>query len=86
MAVFRGALPARTLVVVAVATVTLVAALAWTLPVQTAQAQRTQPQTTLRFVPQADLKNTDPVWTTAAVTQTHGFMILVKNRPLQFYL
>ncbi len=31
--------------------------------------------TTLRFVPQADLKNTDPVWTTAAITQTHGFMI-----------
>ena len=31
--------------------------------------------TTLRFVPQADLKNTDPVWTTADVTKTHAFMI-----------
>ena len=29
----------------------------------------------LRFVPQADLKNTDPIWTTAAITLTHGFMI-----------
>jgi peptide/nickel transport system substrate-binding protein len=34
-----------------------------------------QAQSVLRFVPQADLKNTDPIWTTAAVTQTHGFMI-----------
>jgi peptide/nickel transport system substrate-binding protein len=32
-------------------------------------------QSVLRFVPQADLKNTDPIWTTAAVTQTHAFMI-----------
>ena len=32
-------------------------------------------ETTLRFVPQADLRNTDPIWTTAAITQTHGFMI-----------
>lgn len=30
---------------------------------------------TLRIVPQADLQNTDPVWTTAAITQNHGYMI-----------
>jgi peptide/nickel transport system substrate-binding protein len=32
-------------------------------------------ETVLRFVPQADLKNTDPIWTTAAVTETHAWMI-----------
>lgn len=32
-------------------------------------------QSTLRFVPQADLKNTDPIWTTAAVTATHAWAI-----------
>jgi len=29
----------------------------------------------LRLVPQADLKNLDPLWTTAAITINHGFMI-----------
>ena len=29
----------------------------------------------LRLVPQADLKNLDPIWTTAAITINHGFMI-----------
>lgn len=32
-------------------------------------------ETTLRVVPQADLKNVDPVWTTAAITQNHGYMV-----------
>jgi peptide/nickel transport system substrate-binding protein len=32
-------------------------------------------QTTLKLVPQADLKNTDPMWTTAAITRNHGYMI-----------
>jgi len=32
-------------------------------------------QSVLRFVPQADLKNTDPIWTTAAITQTHAYAI-----------
>ena len=30
---------------------------------------------TLKVVPQADLKNVDPVWTTAAITQNHGYMV-----------
>ena len=30
---------------------------------------------TLKVVPQADLKNLDPIWTTAAITQNHGYMI-----------
>ncbi|MSP50770.1 MAG: ABC transporter substrate-binding protein [Alphaproteobacteria bacterium] len=32
-------------------------------------------QSTLRLVPQADLKNIDPIWTTAAITRNHGYMI-----------
>lgn len=32
-------------------------------------------ESVLRLVPQADLKNLDPHWTTAAITQNHGFMI-----------
>jgi peptide/nickel transport system substrate-binding protein len=30
---------------------------------------------TLRFVPQADLANPDPVWTTATVAYNHGFLV-----------
>jgi peptide/nickel transport system substrate-binding protein len=32
-------------------------------------------ESVLRLIPQADLKNLDPIWTTAAITQNHGFMI-----------
>ena len=32
-------------------------------------------QTTLKVVPQADLKNIDPVWTTAAITANHAYMV-----------
>lgn len=29
----------------------------------------------LRFVPQADLASLDPIWTTAGVTRTHGYLV-----------
>ena len=32
-------------------------------------------ETVLRIVPQADLKNHDPIWTTAYVTRNHGYMV-----------
>lgn len=32
-------------------------------------------ETVLRVVPIADLKNTDPHWTTAGITQNHGYMV-----------
>jgi peptide/nickel transport system substrate-binding protein len=32
-------------------------------------------QTTLRVVPQADLRVMDPVWTTAGITQNHAYMV-----------
>lgn len=34
-----------------------------------------QDGSTLRVVPYADLRNLDPIWTTATITQTHGYMI-----------
>src|SRR5437763_3206103 len=30
---------------------------------------------TLRFIPQADLKVLDPIWTTAYVTRNHGYLV-----------
>ena len=30
---------------------------------------------TLKFVPHADLKILDPIWTTAYITRNHGYMI-----------
>jgi peptide/nickel transport system substrate-binding protein len=34
-----------------------------------------QPAKTLRFVPQANLANPDPIWTTATVAINHGYMV-----------
>ena len=30
---------------------------------------------TLRFIPQADLRSIDPIWTTAYVTRNHAFIM-----------
>jgi peptide/nickel transport system substrate-binding protein len=38
-------------------------------------AGRAPAETVLRIVPHADLKNLDPVWTTAYITRNHGYMI-----------
>ncbi len=32
-------------------------------------------ETVLRIVPHADLKNLDPIWTTAYITRNHGYMV-----------
>lgn len=32
-------------------------------------------QTVLKYVPHADLKNLDPIWTTAGITLMHGYMV-----------
>ena len=34
-----------------------------------------QAETVLRIVPHADLKNLDPIWTTAYITRNHGYMV-----------
>jgi peptide/nickel transport system substrate-binding protein len=50
----------------------VVATLAMTaLPVWDAAAQ----QKVLKFIPQADLRSLDPIWTTAYITRNHGYMI-----------
>ena len=32
-------------------------------------------QKTLRFIPQADLRSIDPIWTTAYVTRNFGYLV-----------
>jgi len=32
-------------------------------------------ETTLRFIPQADLRTLDPIWTTAYITRNFGYMV-----------
>ena len=32
-------------------------------------------ETVLKVIPHADLKNTDPIWTTAYITRNHGYMV-----------
>ena len=36
---------------------------------------RAQSQSTLKFIPQADLSVLDPHWTTAYVTRNHGYLV-----------
>ncbi|MBI1734031.1 MAG: twin-arginine translocation signal domain-containing protein [Candidatus Rokubacteria bacterium] len=38
-----------------------------------ARAQKTGG--TFRFIPNADLKILDPIWTTAYITRNHGYMV-----------
>jgi len=40
-----------------------------------ARAQRAPDARVLRFVPQANLTSLDPIWTTAAVTENHGWTV-----------
>jgi peptide/nickel transport system substrate-binding protein len=32
-------------------------------------------ETVLRVIPHADLKNLDPIWTTAYISRNHGYLI-----------
>ena len=38
-------------------------------------AQNVSAETVLRVIPHADLKNLDPIWTTAYISRNHGYMI-----------
>ncbi|MBV9863240.1 MAG: ABC transporter substrate-binding protein [Alphaproteobacteria bacterium] len=40
-----------------------------------AGARAEAPPTTLRFIPQADLRSIDPIWTTAYITRNFGYMV-----------
>jgi peptide/nickel transport system substrate-binding protein len=46
-----------------------------TAPLAAPRFARAASQTTLTFVPQADLTVLDPVWTTATVTRNHAFLV-----------
>src|SRR3970282_536929 len=32
-------------------------------------------QKTIKFIPEADLRSIDPIWTTAYITRNHGYMV-----------
>jgi len=40
-----------------------------------AGAQPAAAESVLRVIPHADLKNIDPIWTTAYITRNHGYMV-----------
>ena len=44
-------------------------------PLATPAIGRASDRSTLRFVPQANLSALDPIWSTAAITVTHGFCV-----------
>lgn len=52
----------------------LIAAAALALPL-TGLAPAANAETVLRVIPHADLKNLDPIWTTAYITRNHGYLI-----------
>jgi peptide/nickel transport system substrate-binding protein len=59
----------RRLTVAAIIGVGLLCLMPW------AMAQEPKTGGTLRFIPHADLKVLDPVWTTAYITRNHGYMV-----------
>jgi peptide/nickel transport system substrate-binding protein len=53
----------------------LIAAAAITLPLAGLNPASAQEEKVLRVIPHADLKNLDPIWTTAYISRNHGYMI-----------
>ncbi len=53
----------------------LLFAAALAVPAMTLAAQPAAAETVLRVIPHADLKNIDPIWTTAYITRNHGYMV-----------
>lgn len=39
------------------------------------EAARAQDESVLRIIPHADLRNIDPIWTTAYITRNHGYLV-----------
>src|SRR5580658_8014216 len=50
-------------------------ALAMTIGLGSAGGWAQSPPVTLRFIPQADLRSIDPIWTTAYVTRNFGYLV-----------
>ena len=53
----------------------LLIAAALAVPAMTLAAQPAAAEKVLRVIPHADLKNIDPIWTTAYITRNHGYMV-----------
>src|ERR1700732_1239147 len=53
----------------------VVAALALTAALLPMSRSADAQQKTLRFIPQADLRSIDPIWTTAYITRNFGYMV-----------
>src|SRR3546814_881736 len=53
---------------------TLFRATAFTVPFVTG-THGSSAETVLKVIPHADLKNVDPIWTTAYITRNHGYMV-----------
>src|SRR5271168_3855290 len=51
------------------------AAAIWAFLVPSIGWTQSAPQKTLRFIPQADLRSIDPIWTTAYVTRNFGYLV-----------
>ena len=47
----------------------------WAVGAAIALAPNAHTEKVLRIVPHADLKNLDPIWTTAYITRNHGYMV-----------
>ncbi|HEY3911396.1 MAG TPA: ABC transporter substrate-binding protein [Stellaceae bacterium] len=54
---------------------TLTLALIFALSLPAGGALAGTPATTLRLIPQADLRVLDPIWTTASITRNYGYMV-----------
>ena len=52
-----------------------IAVVALILSLMPAAGQAEAPPKTMRFIPQADLRSIDPIWTTAYITRNFGYMI-----------
>jgi peptide/nickel transport system substrate-binding protein len=57
------------------ATVRVAAAVAMTAVLAPQDASAQSSGKTLKFIPQADLRVLDPIWTTAYITRNHGYMV-----------
>src|SRR5580658_1970497 len=53
----------------------VLAALAMTIGLGTTSGWAQGAPKTLRFIPQADLRSIDPIWTTAYVTRNFGYLV-----------
>jgi peptide/nickel transport system substrate-binding protein len=57
------------------AAVGVAATIAMTATLAPREATAQAPGKTLRFIPEADLRVLDPIWTTAYITRNHGYMV-----------